>query len=260
MPPALGLLALAGLLAALARPQVSVAVPAEQASIVLAMDHSGSMQATDVAPSRLAATVAAGERFLDEVPREVRVGGVVFDHRAEAVQAPTRDRAALRAGPARGDAPSGGTATGDALATSLAMLRARQAQGERRPPAAVVLLSDGTSTHGRDPLPVADEAARAGRARLHGRARHGRRARCPTASACRPTPRRCARSPSAPAARAFTAAAGRRAAARSTSGSARRSRRSAQDREVTAAFAGGALAAAAPAAAALSLLWFRRLV
>ena len=157
MPPALGLIALAGLLAALARPQVSVAVPAEQASIVLAMDHSGSMQATDVEPSRLAATVAAGERFLEEVPDAVRVGGVVFDHRAEAVQAPTRDRAAL-ARAAREMRASGGTATGDALATSLAMLRARQAEGGRRPPAAVVLLSDGKSTHGRDPLPVADEA------------------------------------------------------------------------------------------------------
>ena len=107
VPPALGLIALAGLLAALARPQVSVAVPAEQASIVLAMDHSGSMQATDVEPSRLAATVAAGERFLEEVPDEVRVGGVVFDHRAEAVQAPTRDREALRHGAAREDARLG---------------------------------------------------------------------------------------------------------------------------------------------------------
>ena len=67
-PLVLSGLAMAGLVVALARPQVSVAVPAEQASIVLAMDHSGSMQATDVAPSRLAAARAAGESFLASVP------------------------------------------------------------------------------------------------------------------------------------------------------------------------------------------------
>ena len=63
-------LAMAGLVVALARPQVSVAVPAEQASIVLTMDHSGSMQATDVAPSRLVAAREAGEAFLARGARE----------------------------------------------------------------------------------------------------------------------------------------------------------------------------------------------
>ena len=57
-------------------------MPAEQATIVLAMDHSGSMMATDVAPSRLVAAREAGEAFLDKVPKRVRVGGVVFNHRA----------------------------------------------------------------------------------------------------------------------------------------------------------------------------------
>ena len=257
VPPALGLIALAGLLAALARPQVSVAVPAEQASIVLAMDHSGSMQATDVKPSRLAATVAAGERFLEEVPDAVRVGGVVFDHRAEAVQAPTRDRAALRDALREKMKASGGTATGDALATSLAMLRARQAEGGRRPPAAVVLLSDGKSTHGRDPLPVADEAKAMG-VPVYTVALGTASGRCPTASACRPTPRRCARSPSAPA-----AAPSRRSRPMRCSevyerlGSQVATER--QDREVTAAFAGGALVLLF-GGSGLSLLWFRRLV
>ena len=58
--------------------------------------------------------------------------------------------------------PSGGTATGEALATSLAMLRAQAGAGGKRPPGAIVLLSDGKATHGRDPLPVADEAKRLG--------------------------------------------------------------------------------------------------
>jgi Ca-activated chloride channel family protein len=154
MPLALAGLATAALIAALARPQVSVAVPAEQATIVLAMDHSGSMAATDVSPSRLTAALDAGEAFLNKVPKRVRVGGVVFDNRAEAVQSPTTDRAALRDALAAAMKPSGGTATGDGLATALEMVRT----AGKKAPGAIVLLSDGKATHGRDPLPVADEA------------------------------------------------------------------------------------------------------
>ena len=92
----------------------------------------------------------------------MRVGGVVFDHRTEAVQDPTTDRAALREALREAMKPSGGTATGDALAASLAMLEAQKGAGAKRPPGAIVLLSDGESTSGRDPLAVAEEAARAG--------------------------------------------------------------------------------------------------
>jgi Ca-activated chloride channel homolog len=160
--PAIACVALAALIVALARPQVSIAVPAEQASIVLAMDHSGSMQATDVAPSRLVAALRAGEAFLGEVPAKVKVGGVVFDHRTQTVQNPTTDRAALRDALREAMKPSGGTATGDAIAASLAMLEAHRGAGAKRPPGAIVLLSDGKSTSGRDPLAVADEAKAAG--------------------------------------------------------------------------------------------------
>jgi Ca-activated chloride channel family protein len=158
-PIALSALAMAGLVVALARPSVSVAVPAEQASIVLAMDHSGSMQATDVAPSRLVAAREAGEAFLASVPAKVRVGGIVFNNVAEAVHDPTTDRAALREALRDAMVPAGGTATGDALAAALAMLDAQQGAGAKRPPGAVVLLSDGTSTSGQDPLAVAQQAA-----------------------------------------------------------------------------------------------------
>ena len=161
-PLALAGLAMAGLIVALARPQVSVAVPAEQASIVLTMDHSGSMQATDVTPSRLVAAREAGEAFLARVPAKVRVGGVVFDHRTQAVQSPTTDRVALREALRDAMKPSGGTATGDALAASLAMLEGQRGAGAKRPPGAIVLLSDGKSTSGRDPLAVADDARAAG--------------------------------------------------------------------------------------------------
>jgi Ca-activated chloride channel family protein len=152
VPLALAGMATAALIGALARPQVSVAVPSEQASIVLAMDHSGSMMATDVSPSRLVAARNAGEAFLAKVPKKVRVGGVVFNQSATAVASPTTDREAVKDAINKAMTPSGGTATGDALATSLEMLKATKAPG------AIVLLSDGKATHGRDPLPVADAA------------------------------------------------------------------------------------------------------
>ena len=159
-PPALYALALAGLVIALARPQATVAVPAEQATVVLTTDYSGSMQAQDVSPSRLAAAEQAAERFLDRVPDEVRVGAVAFNHRARLVQSPTTDRDTLRAGLA-GLRPSGGTATGDALELALRAAQRPVRPGGRPPPAAIILLSDGTSVRGEDPLQVAREAARA---------------------------------------------------------------------------------------------------
>lgn len=158
VPYALYGLALAGLALALARPEITVAVPDERASIVLATDTSGSMQATDVPPSRLVAAREAGLDFLDDVPREVKVGAVVFNHTVQTIEPPGADRAPVSQALER-LRPSGGTATGEALASSLALV---EQTGTRSgpAPAAIVLLSDGASTHGRDPLPLADEAAR----------------------------------------------------------------------------------------------------
>jgi Ca-activated chloride channel homolog len=158
LPYALYGLALAGLALALARPEITVAVPDERASIVLATDTSGSMQATDVPPSRLVAAREAGLDFLDGVPREVRVGAVIFNHTVQAIEPPATDREPVRHALER-LRPSGGTATGEALASSLSLVEQTGTRG-RPAPAAIVLLSDGASTHGRDPLPVAEEAAR----------------------------------------------------------------------------------------------------
>ena len=155
-PYALYALSLAGLALAVARPEITVAVPDERASIVLVTDTSGSMQATDVAPSRLVAARDAGLSFLDDVPSEVRVGGVVFNHAIRSMEPPSRDRATVREQLER-LRPRGGTATGEALAGALGLVEGR---GARAAPAAIVLLSDGASTHGREPLPLADEAAR----------------------------------------------------------------------------------------------------
>jgi Ca-activated chloride channel family protein len=257
VPPALGLIALAALLAALARPQVSIAVPSEQASIVLAMDHSGSMAATDVQPSRLEATVAAGERFLEEVPDRVRVGGVVFDHRAEGVQTPTRDRAALQTALREKMRPSGGTATGDALATSLAMLRARGGRDGKRPPAAVVLLSDGESTHGQDPLPVADRARELG-IPVYTVALGTDAGTLPDGERVPPDVESLRQIAERSGGRAFTAEqADSLRQVYERLGSQVATER--EDREVTAAFAGGALVLLV-GGSGLSLLWFRRLV
>ena len=157
-PYALYALAVAGLALALARPEVTVAVPDERASIVLTTDTSGSMQATDVPPSRLVAAREAGLDFLDGVPKQVKVGAVVFNHAVQTTEPPATDRTAVRQALEQ-LRPSGGTATGDALASSLSLVRDTGTRG-RPAPAAIVLLSDGASTHGRDPLPLADEAAR----------------------------------------------------------------------------------------------------
>lgn len=155
LPIGLAALAACVLLFALARPERTVAVPAEQARIVLTTDTSGSMQATDVEPTRLAAVQNAANDFLDEVPRKVRVGATVFDHRAQLAQTPTLDRGLVRE-VIDGIEPHGGTATGDALQVSLEALKGRP--NERRPPGAIVLLSDGKATSGIDPVAVAQEA------------------------------------------------------------------------------------------------------
>lgn len=157
LPLGLAALALATLLFAMSRPERTVAVPSEQARIIMTFDRSGSMEATDVQPSRLVAVQRAANEFVNEVPKEVRLGAVVFDHRVTLAQTPTLDRIAVR------DVidtmkPQGGTATGDALKTSLDALKGRP--GERRPPGAIVLLSDGKSTSGTDPVRVAREAGK----------------------------------------------------------------------------------------------------
>jgi Ca-activated chloride channel family protein len=142
--------ALAGLLVAVAKPQTTQAVPTEQARVMVVIDHSGSMLATDVKPSRLAAVKQAASAFLDAVPDDVRVGLEAFDQKADVLQSPTRDRDAVKQALAT-IKPSGMTATGDAIEVALQSLTGRA-------PAAIVLLSDGKSTRGSDPLEAAQKA------------------------------------------------------------------------------------------------------
>jgi Ca-activated chloride channel family protein len=156
VPAALLLAALASLVFALAKPQRTVAVPVERGSIMLVTDHSRSMEATDVAPDRLSAAQAAARKFIGQLPAQVRVGVVTFSTAPDAVQTPSTDHAeALRV--IDQQVPDGATATGDALQVALDTLTSDRQNG-KRPPAAIVLLSDGKTTTGSDPLEMARTA------------------------------------------------------------------------------------------------------
>ena len=82
LPPVLYLAAIAALLIGLARPTMVMAVPREDATVILTLDVSGSMKATDVDPTRLDAARAAAQSFIDQLPAKVRVGIVAFASRA----------------------------------------------------------------------------------------------------------------------------------------------------------------------------------
>lgn len=150
--------ALAVLIAAAARPQRTVAVPVETASIMLANDTSGSMAAKDVAPSRLAAAEKAANQFLAKVPASVKVGLLEFNTHVALLQSPTTDHALVSSAIAQLRV-TGGTAIGDALRTALRTLTSAPKVNGKEPPAAIVLLSDGSNDVGSDPITAAEQAA-----------------------------------------------------------------------------------------------------
>jgi Ca-activated chloride channel family protein len=156
-PLAVIALAIAALIVAAAKPERTVAVPIERASILLATDVSGSMTATDVAPNRLTAAKRAAAQFAASVPSKVNVGVMAFNQVPRVLQSPTRNRAAVTAALGR-MASSGGTATGEAINTATNVLQRVPGEMNKRPPAAIVLLSDGASTSGRDPIAAAQAA------------------------------------------------------------------------------------------------------
>jgi Ca-activated chloride channel homolog len=160
LPTVVALLAIAALVLALARPERTVAVPVERSSIVMVTDHSRSMLAEDVNPNRMSAAKRAARTFIDQLPDAVRLGAVAFSDLPDAIRAPSQDHDDAR-GVIDGQVADGGTATGDALASALDLLR-REREGQRKVPAAIVLLSDGKTTLGRDPVVVAREARRLG--------------------------------------------------------------------------------------------------
>lgn len=189
VPPALFLLALGAMLLATARPMAVVTLPSNQQTIILAMDVSGSMRATDVQPSRLVAAQNAAKSFLTELPRHVKVGIVAFAGSAQVAQIPTVNREDLVTAIDRFQLQRA-TATGNAIVISLATLfpdagielesmqggRDRQrgfaidAERKEKKPftpvapgsytsAAIIMLTDGQRTTGVDPLEAAKLAA-----------------------------------------------------------------------------------------------------
>jgi Ca-activated chloride channel homolog len=200
VPPLLLLLALAAMLLAVARPAAVITLPLAERTIILAMDVSGSMRAEDVKPNRLVASQEAAKTFVNNLPREVKVGVVSFAGTAAVVQAPTTSRDDVIAAIDRFQLQRG-TATGSGIILSLATLfpdhgieiqhvtgqrnfpggtpgreNGRDGRDIRRddkpaftpvPPgsynsAAVIMLTDGQRTTGPDPLDAAKMAAERG--------------------------------------------------------------------------------------------------
>ena len=158
LPLALFALALAALALSLARPERTIQVAVQRASVVLVTDVSRSMSATDVRPTRLEAARQAALSFLDKVPDELRVGLVTYSDVAQTLQTPTTDHDAVTSA-LNTLQPISGTATGAGLRTALDDLKVRRSSA-RRPPAALVLLSDGSATDGAAADIVAAEARR----------------------------------------------------------------------------------------------------
>ena len=187
VPPALLLAAVAVLLLASARPVVKLKLPSRDQTIILAMDVSGSMRATDVKPNRMVAAQEAAKAFVAGLPRNVRIGVVSFAGTAAVVQAPTVSREDVVAAIDRFQMQRA-TAIGSGLILSLATLfpddgidlsqitGARPMPGEtpkeKKPftpvepgsytSAAVILLTDGQRTTGPDPMEAAKMASERG--------------------------------------------------------------------------------------------------
>jgi len=148
LPIVLMLLALGVMIVGVARPHATVSVPREESTIVIAMDVSRSMKATDVEPTRLDAARTAAKTFLADVPQKFRVGVVSFATRAAVGVAPTEDRTLVEVA-LDSLVPGEGTAIGDAVALSLQVGQPTVQSAEPSPPRAVLLISDGAQDGGR---------------------------------------------------------------------------------------------------------------
>lgn len=191
LPPALFLAALLAAVFAIARPSAVITLPSQQRTIIMAIDVSLSMRATDVVPNRLAAAQAAAKAFVEELPSDLRVGVVSFAGTALLIQKPTSNKEDLTAALDRLELDRH-TAIGSGVIMALATLfpndgidleslvlgsrqswrtnRRPEKKVERKPPAkpvppgsnassAIVLLTDGRRTTGPDPLEAARMAA-----------------------------------------------------------------------------------------------------
>jgi Ca-activated chloride channel family protein len=162
LPPAMFLLGATVLVSALSVPVLQLEVARNTADVVLVIDVSGSMQAADVAPTRLDAAKTAATALIDQLPSSDRIALVSFDSQAALRQPLTTDRGAVKAALAN-LAPGSGTAMGDGLWLAFNQLdpASRTASGTRERPAMIVVLTDGVSNQGSNPLVVAQRIAAA---------------------------------------------------------------------------------------------------
>lgn len=163
LPAGLMLIALAALVGAFAEPVAAERVPQERATIIIAIDTSLSMEATDVAPNRLAAAQDAANEFIDLLPDRLNVGLVSFNGVAQIKVPPTQDHGQLKAAIDQlrlGER----TAIGEAIFASLDAISAAPAAGEDEEPipARIVLMSDGSTTVGRPDAQASATAKKAG--------------------------------------------------------------------------------------------------
>jgi Ca-activated chloride channel family protein len=162
LPAALLLLTFVALTVAAARPQAVLSVSRERATVMLALDASRSMNATDMPPSRLATARSAIDRILEVLPERFRVGAVAFGKSARVVSAPTIDREVVTDALASVDT-STGTLLGDGLMEAVESLRRDWREGGDRAPAVILLLSDGNDTGSEiSPLEAAARAREVG--------------------------------------------------------------------------------------------------
>jgi Ca-activated chloride channel family protein len=150
LPAAALLLAVVASVVGFARPNHDARVPRERATIVLAIDTSLSMQASDVSPTRIQAAKVAAKAFLKQVPATINVGLVSFDGVAKVDVAPTTDRTAVASAIDRLELGEG-TAIGEAVFASLEAIKQvpPPKNGKDPAPARIVLMSDGSTTVGR---------------------------------------------------------------------------------------------------------------
>jgi Ca-activated chloride channel family protein len=184
IPPALFFVALAAMILAIARPQATITLPTQHETVILAMDISGSMRATDVEPNRLVAAQNAAKQFVADQPENVRIGVVAFAGTATVAQAPTRNREDVIAAIDRFQLQRA-TAIGSAIIVSLATIfpnegidvgeltygnakkNEKSAAAKPVPPgsyasAVIILLTDGQRTTGPDSIQAAKMAAERG--------------------------------------------------------------------------------------------------
>ena len=159
VPPALMLLGAAGLVVAMAGPILNLEVARNDAAVVLVIDVSGSMAATDVQPTRLDAARSAANSLIDQLPSNARIGLVSFNSYATVESPLTDDKNAVKDA-VSGLHSGGGTAIGDGLEVATRELAdaARKAAGAASPATKIVLLTDGSSNRGVDPLQAAAQA------------------------------------------------------------------------------------------------------